>query len=86
MLFATIMEPWETFIGRAMKQPCIWMKLSMKKIPLDIEPKGWENNANKVTLVDLEQRVQYRIEMCFSSQRHGNMYMSKKISHVHEKI
>jgi hypothetical protein len=29
-------------------------------IPLDIELEGWGNNANKVTLVDLQQKVQER--------------------------
>jgi hypothetical protein len=58
----------------------------MKTITLDIEPKGWENNANRVTLVDLQQRVQERIELCFSSQRHGNMCISKEILQVHEKV
>jgi hypothetical protein len=29
MLFVIIMEPWETFIGRAMKRPNIQEKLSM---------------------------------------------------------
>jgi hypothetical protein len=37
------------------------MNLSMKTIPLDIEPKGWENNANRVTLVDLPRRVEEKI-------------------------
>jgi hypothetical protein len=29
----------------------------MKVVFLDVEPKGWGNNANKVTLIDLEQKA-----------------------------
>jgi hypothetical protein len=29
------------------------MRLLMKAIVLDVESKGWGNNANKVTFVDL---------------------------------
>jgi len=58
MLFVIIMEPWETFIGRAMKWPNIQEKLSMMLVPLDIELEGWGDNANKVTPIDLQWRIQ----------------------------
>jgi len=54
MLSTTIMESWETFTNRAMKQPNIQMRLLMKAIVLDVESKGWGNNANRVTFVDLQ--------------------------------
>jgi hypothetical protein len=51
------MEPQEAFTSKAMKQPNIQMRLLMKAILLNVEPKGWGNNANKVTLVNLQQKV-----------------------------
>jgi hypothetical protein len=30
----------------------------MTTLPMDIELEGWEDNANKVTLADLQQKVQ----------------------------
>jgi hypothetical protein len=33
------------------------MRLLMKAILLDVEPKGWGNNANMVTFIDLQQKV-----------------------------
>jgi hypothetical protein len=56
----------------------------LKEISPKVEPKGWGNNAIKVTLVDLQQRLQERIGMNLSSQRHGNLHRSKKALHVHE--
>jgi hypothetical protein len=41
-LFVTIMEPWETFNGKASRQPNVRMKLPMKAKPPKVEPKGWE--------------------------------------------
>jgi hypothetical protein len=49
-LFVTIMEPWETFNGKAMRQPNVQAKLLMKAKPLKVEPRGWGDNVIKVTL------------------------------------
>ncbi len=48
-LYVTIMEPRKTLTSRVMKRPSIRNKLSMKVVHLNIEPKRWGNNANKVT-------------------------------------
>jgi hypothetical protein len=56
----------------------------LRAISPKVETKGWENNAIKVTLVDLQQRLQERIGMNLSSQRHGNLYRSKEVLCVHE--
>jgi hypothetical protein len=48
-----IMELWETFTSRAMKQTNVQMKLPMKAKPPKVEQKGWEDNAFKVTLTNL---------------------------------
>jgi hypothetical protein len=39
----------------------------MRVVPLNIEQKGQENNANMVTLVDLQQKVHERTNMSLSS-------------------
>jgi hypothetical protein len=56
----------------------------MKAIPPKVELKGWGDNVNKVTLVDLQQKVEARTYMSLSSQRHGNLYKFKEILHIHE--
>jgi hypothetical protein len=48
------MEPQETFTSRAMKQPNIQMRLLIRVIFLNVEPKGWGDNANRVTFVNLQ--------------------------------
>jgi hypothetical protein len=48
------MEHREAFTSRAIKQPNIQMKLLMKVIFMNIEQKGWGNNANKDTLLNLQ--------------------------------
>jgi len=79
MLSTTIMESWETFTNRAMKQPNIQMRLLMKAIVLDVESKGWGNNANRVTFVDLQWKVYEKKKMNLSSWKHYNLYKSKEI-------
>jgi hypothetical protein len=81
-LSIVIMQPQETFTGRTMKQLSIWMRLSMRAKPLDVEPKGWGDNANKIAPTYLQQRIWERTKMNLSTQRHGNMYKSKEIPHV----
>jgi hypothetical protein len=41
-----------------MRWPSIQEKLSMTIVPLHIELEGWGDNANKVTLADLQRKVQ----------------------------
>jgi hypothetical protein len=53
MLSVAIMEFWETFTSRAMKQPKVRTKLPMKTKPPKVERKGWEDNAFKVTFTNL---------------------------------
>jgi hypothetical protein len=74
----------EAFTSKTMKQPSIRKRLSLRAISPKVEPKEWGNNAFKVTLVDLQQRFQERIGMNLSSQRHGNLYRSKKVLCIHE--
>jgi hypothetical protein len=50
----TIMELREAFTCKTMRQPSIQTRLLMKAIPPNVEPKRWGNNANMVTLVDLQ--------------------------------
>ncbi len=47
------MEPWKTITNIAMKQPNVQTMLLMKVESLEVEPKGWGNNAMKVTLTYL---------------------------------
>jgi hypothetical protein len=58
----------------------------MRVVLLDVEPEGWGNNANRVTPIDLQQKVQEITKMNLSSQRHGNLYKSEEILHVHEEV
>jgi hypothetical protein len=73
MPFVVVMEPWEAFINRVMRQPNVWKRLSLKVIPLEIE-------------LDLQWRVHEIIKMSLSSWRHGNLYKSEEILHVQEKL
>jgi hypothetical protein len=66
MMFATIMELGKAFISRAMRWPNIQKKLSLKVLPLKVEPKGWKNNAIKVTRVNMQRNVQEKKEMSLS--------------------
>lgn len=54
MLSTTIMEPQEAFAYKTMRQPIIQTKLLMKVVPPNVELERWGNNANMVTLVDLQ--------------------------------
>jgi uncharacterized protein (DUF2461 family) len=56
MSFAVVMEPHEAFIGRAMRQPNIQMKLPMRAKPLEVKPKGWRDSAIKVTSTYTQQK------------------------------
>jgi predicted type IV restriction endonuclease len=67
-------------------QLSIWKRLSMKVVPSNVELEGQENNANMVTLVDLQQKVHERTKMSLSTWKHGNLYKSKEILRVHEKV
>jgi hypothetical protein len=58
----------------------------MKVKPLEIEPKGWGSNAIRVTIANLQQKEQGRTDMSLSTQRHGNLYRSKKILHTHQEV
>ncbi len=42
----TIMELWETFIGKTMKQPNIQRRMLLRAIPPKIEPEGWGDKCN----------------------------------------
>jgi hypothetical protein len=63
------MEPQEAFIGRTLMWPNIRKKLSLKVVPLKVEPKGWKDNVIKVTLVNMQQNVQERKEMNLSFRK-----------------
>jgi len=63
----TIMEAWETFIGRTMKQPNIQRRMLLRAVPPKIEQEGWGDNAIKDTLVDLQQKVHEKTKMNMSS-------------------
>jgi hypothetical protein len=54
MLFAIVMEPWESFTNSVMMQPNVQARLPMRAKPPKVELKGWEDNAFKVTLVNLQ--------------------------------
>jgi hypothetical protein len=54
MSSAKIMEPWEAFTNRAMRQPSVRMRLPMKAKPLKVEPKGWGDNVIRVTLAYMQ--------------------------------
>jgi hypothetical protein len=53
-------EPWKTFIGRIMRQLNIRKRVSTRALPLNVELERWGDNVNKVTPVDLQQKVQER--------------------------
>jgi hypothetical protein len=57
----------------------------MKVVHIDIEPKKWKNNANRVSPADMQWKVHEGTYMSLLSQRHGNLYISKKVLHVHVK-
>ncbi len=48
------MEPWESFTNSVMMQPNVQARLPMRAKPPKVELKGWEDNAFKVTLVNLQ--------------------------------
>jgi hypothetical protein len=50
----TIMELWETFIGRTMKQPNIQRRMLLRAIPPKIELEGWGDNAIQDTTANLQ--------------------------------
>ncbi len=56
----TIMEPWKTFSGRAMRQPNVRTKILMREKPPKVESKRWGDNVIMVTLVDLQHKEQGR--------------------------
>jgi hypothetical protein len=85
MLNVTIMEPWEAFTNRVMKWLSIQNKLSMKVVRLDVEQKKWKNNANRVTPANMQQKVHERTYVNLLSQRHGKLYISKKVLLIHVK-
>jgi hypothetical protein len=45
--FVVVLKPWEVFTSTIDRN--IQERMSMKVVPLDIEPKGWGDNANMVT-------------------------------------
>jgi hypothetical protein len=51
-----------------------------------VELEGWEDNAFKVTLIDLQQKEWERVEMSMSTQRHGTLYKSKEILHMYQEV
>lgn len=55
----------------------------MRAKPPNIKPGGCRDNENKITPTYLQQRVWEKTKMNLSTQRHGNMYKSEKIPHVH---
>jgi hypothetical protein len=51
-LSVVVMEPWEIVTNRTMKWPNVQVKLPMRVEPLEVKPKGWGDNAIKVTLAN----------------------------------
>jgi hypothetical protein len=47
------MELWETFTNRAMRQPNVRKRLSIKAKPSKVKLEGWGDNALKGILIDL---------------------------------
>jgi hypothetical protein len=45
-----------------------------------------EDNANRVTLVDLQQMVHGRTYMIFLFQRFGDLYKFEEILHANEEV
>jgi hypothetical protein len=62
-----LLEPWETFTGRTMKQPNIQRMMLLKVVPPNIETKRWGYNAIKDTHVDLQRKVHEKTKMNMSS-------------------
>ncbi len=85
MLNVTIMEPWKAFTSRVMKWLNIKNALSMKVLHPNNEPKKWRNNANRVTPTHMQWKLHEGTYMSLLSRRHCNLYISKKVSHVHVK-
>jgi hypothetical protein len=77
------MEPHETFIGRAMRLFNVQARLPMRVEPLEVEPKGWGDNAIKVIPIDLQHMGHRRTKMNLATQRHGNLYRFKEILFTH---
>ncbi len=86
MPFTTIMEPWETFTNRTMKQPNIQRRMLLRAVLPKIEPEGWGDNAIKDTFADLQWKVHEKTKMNMSSWRHGNLYKFEEILYVHEHV
>jgi hypothetical protein len=57
----------------------------MKAKPLEIEPKGWGDNAPMVTFVNLQQKERESTKMSLSTQRHRILYKFEEISHMYQK-
>ncbi len=51
----------------------------MRAEPLEVDLKGWGDNAIMLTLVDLQRRVWEITEMRLSTQRHGNLYKFEEV-------
>jgi hypothetical protein len=51
--FATIMEPWETFVSKVIKCSSVQTRLPMRVKASKVEPKGWGDNGIMVTLANL---------------------------------
>jgi hypothetical protein len=58
----------------------------MKVKCLEVEPKGWGNNAIIVTPTDLQQRVWERTLMNMPTHRHGSLYRYKEILQIHQEV
>jgi hypothetical protein len=68
-----------------MKQPSIRNELLMKVVCLDIELERWGNNANMVTLTYMQRKVHEGTYMSLLSEKHCNLYISRRVLHVHVK-
>jgi len=66
-----------------MRQPNIQTRLLMKVVPLNVEPKRWGNNANMVTLVDLQQNP-YMEEQRWICCSKYLVHKFEEIRHVNE--
>jgi hypothetical protein len=58
-------------------------KVTMRAKCSKVELEGWEDNAFRVTLIDLQQKEWEKVEMSMSTQRHGTLYKSKEILHMY---
>jgi hypothetical protein len=52
----------------------------------EVEPKGWGNNAFRVTPANLRQREWERVEMSMSTQRYDTLYKSKEILCMYQEV